>query len=224
MGVRMSQIWPFFIALCFFIGLGLWSSSFCYPWYNVPESEVHQLAYRLEELPRDTRWKLWNTELKKLETPRKSLRDIGIGVLTLSCALAALYAIFRFPLYDAKTFKSRTSCLIVYLLALAVQIPYETYFLWHRLRRGDYPVWGDSIGIGLYQNAHLCVVLAVIGTPLLALLLWKIRLPCRIFIWAHAHITLNLIVIGLLSPFVLLSLFILCAGVVDGHSGEVISI
>ena len=157
----MKRIYLIALLGCFVAGVGIYASSYRYSWYTVSEQELGQLSQRLADKPRDERWREWYSEKAKLETPRKDLHDLGVGLTALALTLAILYFVFGFPLQHSRTPRKKWMFIIVYLLALAAQVPASVYYLAHRQSRFEYPSWGDSIGIGLFQTVFGCVVSAI---------------------------------------------------------------
>lgn len=208
--------------LCFVAGFGLFAASLRYSWYTVSEQEISELSRRLADKPRDERWNAWYEETEKLETPRKSQHDLGIGLISLASVLDLLYIAFRFPLIQARTPKKKWTFILIYLLALASQIPAAVYYLGHRQSRYEYPTWGDSIGIGLSETLMTSVFFAIFGTLFFLVLLWKASFPTHLFVWSRSQpiaSSIITLIFGLLGVACLISL---PYSVMDGSIGGVI--
>ena len=135
--------------------------------------------------------------------------DCGSGIVMLAVMLGALFATTRFPSSKAGTPRWRLFLVLFYLGALVVQAPLVMFVLGMRQRRFDYPVWGDSIGIGIFQTCTTTVVLGGIGLVLLLVTLAFVKFPVTLWVWSSGHkvfSTLISVAYGILIAFVLLLL------------------
>ncbi len=218
----MKRIYLMALLLCFIAGVGIYASSFRYSWYTVSKQELGALSQRLYDKPRAERWREWYDQTEALETPRKTLHDLGVGVSALALALAVLHFSFGFPLKQSRTPKKKWTFIAVYLLALAAQVPASVYYLSHRQSRFEYPSWGDSIIIGLFQTVFGCVVFAVIGSLLFLALLWKATLPANLFVWSRSRPVASTIITVIFGTLAALCVTVIPDPVQDGSVGGVI--
>jgi len=198
------------------------SASLRYPWHMVSEQEIGNLSARLGDQPRDVRFREWYEERAKLDTPRKMLNDTGTGLLALAATLAVLRFLTGFPLEDSRTPKWRWLFIIAYLSALAAQIPSSFWYYGLRQSRFEYPTWGDSIIIGVFQTFMSCVVLAVVGCLFWWPFLAKSRFPSTLFAWPGNQIRFNVIVSLGFGAFTVLCLAAVPSEVQDGNLGGIL--
>jgi hypothetical protein len=218
----MINIYRILLAVLLLAGGGLYAGSFRYDWYKVPQQELHNLAQRLADKPRDVRWREWYEGRKELETPRKALHDCGVGLVALAVTLAALHLLSGFPLKNCRTPKRKWSFIGIYLSAIALQVPASVYYLAQRQARGDYPWWGDSIGIGLFQTVFGCIAFGVVGSLLFLAILWKTVLPAQLYGWPKGHLAANTVISILCGLPTILCLCMLPDPVRDGSIGGVL--
>jgi hypothetical protein len=218
----MKRIYLMALLLCFIAGVGIYASSFRHSWYTVSKQELGALSQRLADKPRDERWREWYDQTARLETPRKTLHDLGIGVSAFAVVLAVLHFTFGFPLKRSRTPKKKWMFILVYLLALAAQVPASVYYLGHRQSRFEYPPWGDSIIIGLFQTVFGCAVFAVIGSLLFLAILWKATLPADLFVWSRSRPVASTIITVIFGALAALCLSLIPDPVRDGSVGGVI--
>ena len=220
---RMTKkiYWGLLIAIAL-TGCGMLSASLRYPWHTVSEQEIGNLSARLRDKPRDVRFREWYEERAKLDTPRKVLNDSGTGLLALAATLAVLRLLTGFPLQDSRSPKWRWLFIASYLTALAVQVPSSFWYYGLRQSRFEYPTWGDSIIIGVFQTFMACAVLAVIGCLLWWPILAKSRVPARLFVWPENQIRFNVIVSLGFGTFTALCLIAVPSEVRDGNLGGIL--
>ena len=168
--------------------------SLSYQWHIVPDNALSELSVRLESKPLEERSREWYVERRKLETPRKMLSDTGTGLIALASILGLLRLSTGFPLRDSHTPKRRWQFIAIYLFALAIQVPDSFWYFRHRLTRFDYPAWGDTIFIGIFQTFMGCVIFAVIGCLFWWPFLVKSRFPATLFTWPSHQPWFNTIV------------------------------
>ena len=220
---RMTKkiYWGLLIAIAL-TGCGMLSASLRYPWHTVSEQEIGNLSARLRDKPRDVRFREWYEERAKLDIPRKVLNDSGTGLLALAATLAVLRLLTGFPLQDSRSPKWRWLFIASYLTALAVQVPSSFWYYGLRQSRFEYPTWGDSIIIGVFQTFMACAVFAVIGCLLWWPFLAKSRFPARLFVWPENQIRFNVIVSLGFGTFTALCLIAVPSEVRDGNLGGIL--
>jgi len=192
------------------------------PWHTVSEQEIGNLSSRLADKPRDIRWREWHEERPKLDGPRKMLNDTGTGLLALAATLAVLRLLTGFPLQDSRSPKWRWLFIVVYLIALAVQVPSSFWYYGLRQSRFEYPTWGDSIIIGVAQTLMACVVLAIVGSLLWWPFLAKSRFPAALLAWPVNQVRFNLIASLGFGALTALCLIAVPSEVQDGNLGGIL--
>lgn len=212
--------WSLLLAIAL-AGVSMLGWSLRYQWYTVSEREIGELSARLADKPREDRFREWHAERSKLETPRKMLNDTGTGLVALAAVLGLLRLLTGFPLRDSRTPKWRWLFIVIYLAALAIQVPGAFWYLGVRQSRFEYPTWGDSIIIGIAQTFMTCVVFAVIGCLLWWPFLAKSRFPAALFAWPTRQRRFNLIVTFFFGGFAVLSLYSTVSEVRDGNVGGI---
>ena len=193
----------------FTLGVALIAASFCYDWYTVPRAELDNLSIEISKLPREERFAQWVVEIRKLETPRKKLVDVGSGLATLSAVLGLLFWVVKFPFANAKTPPQRWMFLVLFWVAMVVFIPLS--FLCHQLRieRYEYPSWSDPFLID-FTNFFVPYLFSGIAYTLIFLpFLAFAKFPAPLWIWSSRHTCLSwLIAILLAVPAALLLLYL----------------
>ena len=219
--MKKKTYWYFLLGL-FLLGLAMIGSSLRYPWYTASEQAIGELSTRLANAPRDVRFREWYQERAKLDTPRSMLNDTGTGLLTLASILAILRLSTGFPLRDARSPRKRWLFVLIYLTALAAQVPASFWYFGLRQSRFEYPVWGDSIIIGISQTFIACVAFAVIGSLLWWPFLAVCRFPAMLLAWPANQRRFNLIVSLGFGAFAALSLIAVPSEVRDGNIGGIL--
>jgi hypothetical protein len=213
--------WSLLLAIAL-AGGGMLSASLRYPWHTVSEQEIGNLSARLGDKPREVRFREWYEERAKLDTPRKVLNDTGTGLLALAATLAMLRLLTGFPLQDSRSPKWRWLFIVAYLIALAVQVPSSFWYYGLRQSRFDYPAWGDSIIIGVFQTFMACAVFAVVGCLLWWPFLAKSRFPATLYSWPGNQNRFNVIVSLGFGAFAALCLVAVPSEVRDGNLGGIL--
>ena len=112
--------------------------------------------------------------------------------------------------------------MVIYLAALAIQIPCSFLYFTQRQARHDYPSWGDSIGIPIAQSIINSIICAVVGSLLWWPFLAKARFPANLYEWPPNQRRFNIIVTIGCGLFMALSLSSIGYDVVDGNMGPII--
>jgi hypothetical protein len=206
------------------VGVCLYSTSLRYSWYTVTDKDIAQFSRSLENKPRNVRWQEWYQGLRNLETPRKILRDAGVGIMTFTLMLVVLYFMSGFPLRQARTPKRKRYFMLLFLTALAVQMPCSIVYYMHRQIRFEYPVWGDSIGIGVFQTGFNCIIFGGIGVLLFISIMYISLFPANIYIWSKDHPVLSSLVTVFFVVPVLFFLYTIYYSIRTGDYGEIIMI
>jgi hypothetical protein len=207
-------------ALIFLIGLAVFFSGNSLPVYTDPKAP-EELSHKLENLPRDERFSQWYQQLAQVETSHKRQTDLGRGVLALGLGIS-IGALFLHWL--PKTNGQRVGICIAgfWTMLWGLKFPLTMWYYSVRQSRFDYPVWGDSIAIGVFQDCIAWGVGFVVLSILLALLMMRHRFPVSIALrrptggWGWIR------TIGLWLWMALLGACILPA-IEDGDEGMVLS-
>jgi hypothetical protein len=215
--------YPTSLFACLLAGAAMLAVSFRYPWYRASRPELLEISAALADKPRDVRFREWHEETKRRETPRKTLHDVGVGLMSLAVVLGLLYGFTGFPSPHTTAPKSKWRFIALYLGALAVQVPAAFYYYAQRQDRFEYPPWGDSIIIGIFQTVLACAFLAVAGTVLWLPFLWRSKFPARLFAWPVGQTRFNAVVTTGCIVFVALCLFGVVFAILDGSIGGVVT-
>ena len=161
--------------LIFLDGMGKLSIGEELPVYTDPHApEV--LSSSLEKLPREQRFAKWYHELRNYETAHKRLTDLGRGLIALALGIS-LGALFLYWLQKVGE-KRRWLLVSAYWVILwAVRFPLTIWYYSVRQERFDYPVWGDSIAIGVFQDYFMWVCGFALLTGLLLVLMNRYKIP-----------------------------------------------
>ena len=197
-------------------------ASLRYDWYTVSKDEAWQLSARLQDLPHAERWTQWYMERPKLETPRKRMVDCGSGLVALAVMLGAFFVTTRFPSAKAVTPQRRLFLVLFYLGAFAVQTPLSLFVLGMRQHRFDYPTWGDSIIIGVFNTLICSVVLGGIGLIILLVVLAFAKFPAPLWVWSSERKIFSTVISVMFGIPVILALLLLAVSVPYGHLGEIV--
>ena len=205
-------------------GVIMLGSSLRYPWCTVSEDEVAKLSIKLEDKPREERFREWYTEREKLNTLRPLLNDTATGLLALAATLSLFQFLSGFPLRGAQSPRRRWMVLAIYLFALAIQLPSAIVYYGVRQSRFEYPHWADSIAIPIAQTVMGCLFFAVVGSLFFGLLLAASRFPAPLYVWSNLQRTFNIVVSLIFGTLAVLSLLLLPAAVRDGNIGGIVMI
>ncbi len=179
------------------------------------------LSRTLEDLPRDQRFKKWYQELPKFETAHKRLTDQGRGLMALGIGISC-GALFLQLLQNAGENRGGLLIGVYWTLLWAVKFPLTVWYYTVRQTRFDYPVWGDSIPIGIFQDWIVWVLGFAVFTILLHVLMKRHKFPPAISLcspqgpWGWTRT----IVLWL---WILLLLACILPAVRDGDEGMVLS-
>jgi hypothetical protein len=197
-------------------GFGLLIYSAPLPVFTHPEAARH-LANALEDLPREDRFKEWDSRLPAYKTSDVRFADRARGMLATTAGLLTAFVFFDFYLRWAWV-RSAWAVFGLWLGAWAIRLPLTVWYYELRQRRSEYPWWGDTIIIPILNEWILWFLGAVVSSILLGLLLIRHPLPARlhlvrpqsVFGWVRAIILV--LWIALLS-------FCVFEGISDGDEG-----
>jgi len=91
-----------------------------------------------------------------------------------------------------------------------------------RQDRFDYPVWGDSIAIPIFQESIAYVILGIVGLIILLPILAFVKFPAPLWNWSSSHkwfSSIISVVFGIPAVLVLLGL---PSGIRRGEFGEIV--
>ncbi len=168
----------------------------------------------------DARFKEWLSKLPAYETPNKKFSDLGRGLC--AAGLGMLLASGVWVLYHRSAWmRTARAMFVLWLILWAARIPLSMWYYGLRQKRFDYPVWSDSIAVGIYKDGLTWMIGAVISSLVLAALVKgyrfspRIRLlrPQSIYGWVRA--TIVALWIALLAEGVI-------SGIPDGDEGTVL--
>lgn len=142
-----------------------------------PDQEARwELANELENLPRETQFAEWHSRLRALETPRKRFSDLGRGLCAAGVGLLGATAFW--VLYHRHRCMRQVRAIFVLWWGLwLVRVPLTVWYYTLRQKRGDYPWWADSIGIGIFSASFTWIIGAAVSSLVLRQMLVRHPLP-----------------------------------------------
>lgn len=207
-------------AVTILIGVGILQSVASQPVYTDAEAPA-RLSRELENLPREQRFKAWYEQLPQFETSTKRHADQGRGMIALGLGLAFCGGVVSW--FHRLTNKGRLRLLIVCWIGLwAVRVPLSIWYYSVRQERFDYPVWGDSIVIGIVQDMVAWGIGLVVTSVVLALVMIGYSFRGRI-VWLKPVGVLAWVRASWLWLWVVMLLVSVMQGVPNGNEGEVFS-
>ena len=170
-----GEMKPVFIVLqviagiIFLCGSGILMSGSSLPVYTDPRAP-EELSNKLQDLPSDQRFSQWYEDLAKFETRHKSLTDLGRGLMAFGIGIS-IATLFIHGLSKARPNRVRLWIRLYWTLLWGIKFPLTMWYYTVRQLRFEYPVWGDSIAIGIFQSWFLWVVGLIVTSVLLAILM-----------------------------------------------------
>ena len=221
MKMKPSFVIPQVIAaVILLIGLAFLLSGSAFPVYTDPEAP-EKLSRKFESLPRAERFARWYEELANYETPHKRLTDFGRGLMALGLGIST-GVLFLSWLCERRA-KNAGLLIAGFWTALwAIKFPFTMWYYSLRQSRFDYPVWGDSIGIGVFQDFVVWVVGFITSSMLLAGLMIRHRFPSKVALRMPESVWGWFRTVGLWL-WVLLLVACILPSVGDGDEGMVFS-
>ena len=201
-------------------GLTVFFSGGSLPVYTDPKAP-EELSHKLEDLPRNERFTQWYQQLAEVETSHKRQTDLGRGLvaLGLGISIGALF-LHWLPKTNGKRVGIRIA--VFWTILWGVKFPLTMWYYSVRQSRFDYPVWGDSIAIGVFQDCIAWVVGFIAFSILLAVLMRRYRFPVSVALRSPTGGWGWLRTIGLWLWMAILTACILPA-IGDGDEGMVLS-
>lgn len=201
-------------------GIAFFLSGNSLPVYTDPKAP-EELSHTLENLPRDERFAQWYQQLAEVETSHKRETNLGRGLVALGLGIS-IGAIFLhwLPKTDGKRVGMWIG--VFWTMLWGIKFPLTTWYYSLRQSRFDYPVWGDSIAIGVFQDCIAWVVGFIVFSILLVVLMRRHRFPVSVSLRSPTGGWGWLRTIGLWLWMALLAACILPA-VGDGDEGMVLS-
>ncbi|HEY8965665.1 MAG TPA: hypothetical protein VIM58_04425, partial [Candidatus Methylacidiphilales bacterium] len=174
--------------LLFALGQGFWQYAKRWPYYN--GAEVGKSFYTEDDpifkmdteiyknVPDKDRFRVWFEKLRELETPRKKYEDRALGLMGLGASLGI--ALGGWALYRRLKAKGRKRFFFgAWFLSWAVIWPGDFCYYLYRFSRRDYPTWGDSLSIPLFNSLIVVIGGYFLTLGLLSLLLRQREFPER---------------------------------------------
>ena len=201
-------------------GLAVFFSGNLLPVYTDPKAP-EELSHKLQDLPREERFFQWYQQLEQYETSHKRLTDLGRGLISLGLG-ASIGALFLHWLPKTNGKQVGVWVAAFWTILWAIKFPLTMWYYSVRQSRFDYPVWGDSIAIGVFQEFIVWVIGFIALSILLAVLMIRHRFPVSVALrspdsgWGWSR------TIGLwLWMFLLVACILPAVG--DGDEGMVLS-
>jgi hypothetical protein len=169
----------------------------------------------------DARFHDWFSRLRTYETPYKRFSDLGRGLCTSGVGLllaGGFWVLYhRFP-----WMRSTRILFLLWLILWAVRIPLSIWYYGLREQRFDYPVWGDSIAIGIFEDWLTWIIGATVSSLALAALLKGHKLPAKITLVKPRSISAWLRTLFFACWIVILAVSVVF-GIPDGDEGAVLT-
>ena len=201
-------------------GLAVFFSGNSLPFYTDPKAP-EELSHKLEDLPRDERFEQWYQQLAQIETSHKRQTDLGRGLVALGLGIS-IGVLFLHWLPKTNGKRVGIWIAVFWTILWGIKFPLTMWYYSVRQSRFDYPVWGDSIAIGVFQDCMVWVVGFIAFSILLAVFMRRYRFPVSVALRSPTGGWGWLRTIGLWLWMVLLAACILPA-IGDGDEGMVLS-
>lgn len=181
-----------------------------------------RLSSELEKVvPEERQFEEWCSRLRAFETPHKKISDLGRGLVAAGAGLllaGGIWCLYR------KTEGPWTvpAIFILWVGLWLLRIPLSIWYYWLRQERFDYPTWGDSVAIPIYQETISWIGDAIITSGILGILLIGHPLPRRI-----QFVIPSSILGWIRAAFLIFWLVVLCLeiifGIPNGDEGMVLA-
>ena len=180
-----------------------------------------RLSNKLQDVPRDQRFKAWHSELREFETYHKVISDTARGLISLGLTLALAAGALR--IYTQKPQIRQIWVLLLFWVGLwVIKVPFTFWYYDIRAQRFDYPSWGDSIAIPIFSSIITWGIGCVLTTAMLLLLLYGRRPPSSLE-WRQPSSIWNWIRALGIGCWILILGFIVLSSIPDGDEGMIIS-
>ena len=107
-------------------------------------------AHFADKVPQDSDFKEWFQQLRKFETPHKKIFDWGTGLAALGSGLLAIAAIHQ--RHSRGKLQSHRAIFFLWFLCWGFRVPGTIWYYLVRLTRNDYPWWGDTTIIPVFNE------------------------------------------------------------------------
>jgi hypothetical protein len=168
------------VLAAFFVlsGIGVFLSGHSLAVYTDPKAP-ETLSNALQDLPRDERFTQWYKQLPEHETSHKRLSDIGRGLVALGLGV---FIGASFLHWLPKTNGKLTAVWIgaLWTILWAIKFPLSMWYYSVRQSRFDYPIWGDSTAIGMFQDFFAWVLGFFASSIVLAVFMIRHQFPVRV--------------------------------------------
>ena len=207
-------------AIILLVGIAIFLSGHSLPIY-IDSASPEDLSQKLKDLPRDERFNEWYERRSEIETAHKNQTDLGRALIALGMGICMSSLFLRF--ISSRSGKvANLSIWIYWTLLWAVKFPLSMWYYSVRQARFDYPVWGDSIGIGLFQDFFAWILGFIVFSVLLAVVMIRYSLASRIALRKPTGVW-QWIRTVLLSLWLVLLLVCIFPALIDGDEGMVLS-
>ena len=210
----------FFILLI--IGIVMLSYSCFLPRYEDPEKkEQLELDCMEGRIDRDTYYE----EVGQLTTSKNRWMDFGSGLSVFSVVMLAFLFASRTTTwsdFQKLSTKKQPFYYIASNLALLLLIPGSFCYYSYRGARGDYPMFADSIGIPLFNEALTIFILLIPLNLFLLLVLTRSYMPAQLLYWPKQHTTRSVVWEAVFGLCLLLDIVFLATSIYDGDHVSVI--
>lgn len=159
-------------------GLAVFFSGNSLPVYTDPKAP-EELSHKLEDLPREERFSQWYEQLAQHETSHKRLTDLGRGLIALGLGVS-IGALFLHLLPKTNGKRAGVWIAAFWTILWAIKFPLTMWYYSVRQSRFDYPVWGDSIAIGVFQDFIAWGLGFIALSILLAVLMIRHQFPVSV--------------------------------------------
>ena len=159
-------------------GLAVFLSGHSLPVYTDPKAP-EELSHKLQDLPREERFSQWYQQLAQHETSHKRLTDLGRGLIALGLGIS-IGALFLHWLPKTNGNRVGLWIAVFWTILWGIKFPLTMWYYSVRQSRFDYPVWGDSIAIGVFQDCLAWVFGFIAFSILLSVLMMRHQFPVSV--------------------------------------------
>jgi len=215
----------YLILMIFFIGIGIWIYSFTLLYYTDPliKSQI-DIKYRyVNSLPVNVSDDVWKQEFyklkEKLETNKRLFMDLGSGLAISSLTILMFFYfnnVSRPNDLNKIIFIKKTNLFILSNIAWILIIPGTFWYYSYRLGRNDYPYWADSIGVPMYQDIFIGLILFVPLNLFLWLTSKNLQFPIHVALKPIFHTTSSIFWEILFLSILIINLYFNFYYIVDG--------
>jgi hypothetical protein len=196
------------------IGLGLFSYSLTMDYYK-DKRAAEELISKGYDLNKSDYYK----KEAKLRTHKLTFMDLGAGIAIASLVFLGFFVIKHIKtISDLIQIKSinKTTIFVLSNVLWLILIPGTYWYYSFRGARGDYPPFADSIGIPIFTQVPLLLILMIPLNLFIGLTMIKSTIPTQIFIRAYKYNGKAIFWELFFGFWLLINLFCLIVLVIDG--------